>query len=171
MLKPLQTCDENEGRRRGAKRSYTNQLVRLRARTPCWQATVWGMIPWFPSFPFPGLFLTLASVSKAAGLPQPRRDDWHTRKTARLEGGRAPGGPGPVGESESCYRNASGKVTAARVHHLLRDVAPIARVTIRQSSESGGTLHDGLLQLSTEERAFWVDRDDAALVTCLVLRE
>ena len=35
MLKSLQTCDKNEGRRREAKRAHTNQLVRLRARTPC----------------------------------------------------------------------------------------------------------------------------------------
>ena len=37
------TCDKNEGRRRGAKPGYTNELVRFTARTPCWQATVWGI--------------------------------------------------------------------------------------------------------------------------------
>ena len=35
MLKSLQTCDKNEGRRREAKPVDTNELVRFTARTPC----------------------------------------------------------------------------------------------------------------------------------------
>ena len=38
-----QTCDKNEGRQREAKPIYPNELVRFTARTPCWQATVWGI--------------------------------------------------------------------------------------------------------------------------------
>ena len=40
----LQTCDTNEGRRREAKPSSPNELIRFIARTPNWQATVWGII-------------------------------------------------------------------------------------------------------------------------------
>ena len=38
-----QTCDKNDGRQREAKLGNLNELIRLRARTPCWQATVCGI--------------------------------------------------------------------------------------------------------------------------------
>ena len=44
MLISLQTCDKNEARQREAKPLHANQLDRFTARTPCWQATVWGKI-------------------------------------------------------------------------------------------------------------------------------
>ena len=43
MCTAPQTCDNNEGRQREAKPSDPTELVRFTARTPCWQAIVWGI--------------------------------------------------------------------------------------------------------------------------------
>ena len=43
MSTALQTCDKNEGRPRSEKLAYHNQYLRFKARTPSWQATVWGI--------------------------------------------------------------------------------------------------------------------------------